>query len=141
MAKQMGNHFLSPVNEEKLISRIHELLYAKHYNQKSMEVLLVNEFQITYEVYRAAFRKVADRMKQNANELLDLAGEKIMTVLFKLMEDDNPAVQLKAIESMMKLMDINTKGLYTHQLKNETYAKETVKFEFTEVEVVEVKND
>lgn len=143
-AKPKGSHFVSPINDELIISRIHELIYSRCYNQKSIEVILVKEFNISYDIYRTIFKKVSERMRDNANELLDLAGERIMTTLFEMLDDDNKVIKLKAIEMMMKMMDIKTRGLQTIAMKNELY--DSVKFEFAEViepdkNNLDVKND
>jgi len=106
-------------NDEEVINRMHELIYDRCYNQKAIFKIIKADYGIAAVQCQKLFKKLAQKMKQNTSDLLDAAGEKVLTVLFELLDDQNAVVRLKAIEMIMRFMQINIENLNTIGMKIE----------------------
>lgn len=137
MRKNKGSSLIVQHLDEDIINRMHELIYDKCYNQKALFTVIKSEFGCTKNHMHLLFKKLAEQMKQNSNELLNAANEKIMTVLFELLDNENVIVKLKSIEMIMRLMQISVANLNTLSLNNSNGEKYII----NEIEAVEIKND
>jgi len=130
MAKKGKSQLVVESLDENIINRMHDLIYQKCYNQKSLFKIVKDEYGLTKNHMQFLFKKLSEQMKENSNELLNAANEKIMTVLFELVDDENAVIRLKAIEMIMRLMQVNVQNINTSAMNIETT-------EFKFVEVVE----